>query len=161
MSHKTCCSVYLKSRRYRQCSLLRCETLHGLMLGREYPRRYPFLPIRPIWTNHPECRPDATNATWHVRYVGNEEAVIEGFLGKNPYASPAISRDGCRVDTHVTRIVVICSCTNQAVWHQTLIIVERNKSSCGIWRGESVEIGKEIISGIIICETRGRNGAIT
>lgn len=40
----------------------------------------------PFGANEPESRPDAADSSRHVDYVCHEEAVVEGFFGREPSA---------------------------------------------------------------------------
>lgn len=52
-----------------------------------------FTVFGPFGADEPESRPDAANSSRHVDYVRHEEAVVEGFFGREPSAGAA----GCEL----------------------------------------------------------------
>jgi hypothetical protein len=62
--------------------------------------------VGPFGTKHPECRPDTTGASRHVRNVGNEEAMVESSAGSDTNGSSAgLWVHGVVVNAHVNALV--------------------------------------------------------
>lgn len=95
-----------------------------------------FTVFGPFGTDEPESRPNAANSSRHVYYVCYEEAVVEGFFGREPSAWAA----GCE----------LLSAVNAKVGGIAQVWVYTDKSFC--YCGVDAGVFNEALSRVLVGE---------
>lgn len=106
----------------------------------------------PVGPDEPEGRPGATDAAGHVCDVGDEEAVVEGFLGSDADARPAGGGLGGGVNGHVGCIVGAAGGSYQFTGGGCLVIDVFDEALSRICVCEGGEVAEEGVFGVVIGE---------
>lgn len=107
----------------------------------------------PVGPEEPECGPDATDAAGHVRYVGDEEAFVEGLFGGDADGLPALGGGGCGggvIDAEVRRVIVVGGRGDQLACQGCFVGGVFYVAACWIRFGERGEAGKEGAMGRVV-----------
>ena len=107
----------------------------------------------PVGPHEPEGGPDAADAAGHVGDIGQEEALVVGFLAGDADALAAGVGGGVVVDAHVCGVAVVADGAYHLVLHCGCVVDVLHESSGGIGFREGGEGVKEVVPFVVIGES--------
>lgn len=108
---------------------------------------------------HPECGPHAADAAWHVRDVGDEEALVVGFLAGDADGGAARGGLGGAVDADVDGVGGLRGGADEFEGGGGGLRVVFYEAGGWVGVGEEIEGGEEVAGGIGVEETVGARPA--